>query len=522
MTTSLALPEDKRQRSSTHVAVCPGYRDNSWLIPSAPSYFHPLAMDDNTKSPSTSMFGSNLMITGGTFVQQIQGISETGFLTLKNAVAPGAFHNSGDRFDPPKCYPNTRVAIMKKIIDWAMGQDPNKRDALIMWLHGAAGAGKSAIAQSIAEMCYAEGTLLASFFFGRSDSNRNTPKALFSTIAYQIGLMFPQARQKLNQIMDHDSLMPTRSLETQFFALVVQPMWEVLNSSPSSEDGSALFIIIDGLDECLDVVFQRKILDVIISGVKTYHLPVKFLIASRPEQEISTRFGAADTHAILTRLFLDDGYQSVADIELFFREKFKSIAQSHPFKRYIPRPWPKDDVIQELVHRSSGQFIYAATVVKYLESNRHKPHQRLEVIMEAHPAKDQPFAELDALYSQIFSSVQDIDLVLLILAFMMALNDPFFRFGPFYDPDDYDLFLFLDPGDIRVQLSGLTSVIDISKGHFRHASLPDFLLDKSRSAPFFINMTQYRTELVRKSLQHISGRLFLIYCTGPVVRQPNF
>ncbi|KAF8971825.1 hypothetical protein BDZ97DRAFT_1599698, partial [Flammula alnicola] len=59
-------------------------------------------------------------------------------------LPPAAFHNSGDRFDPPKCHPNTRLAVLKTM-QWIVGS--GDRNALIMWLHGAAGAGKSPIAQ---------------------------------------------------------------------------------------------------------------------------------------------------------------------------------------------------------------------------------------------------------------------------------------------------------------------------------------------------------------------------------------
>ena len=62
--------------------------------------------------------------------------------------------------------------------------------AFIMWVYGPAGAGKSAIAHTIAEMCE-ETILLASFFFSRNDPSRNTVKPLIATIAYQIILNFP-------------------------------------------------------------------------------------------------------------------------------------------------------------------------------------------------------------------------------------------------------------------------------------------------------------------------------------------
>ena len=80
---------------------------------------------------------------------------------LQRHIAPGAFHNSDERYDPPKCHPRTRRAVLEKIMGWV--KDPNKV-ALILWLYGPAGAGKSAIAQTIAELLEEAGLLAAAFF----------------------------------------------------------------------------------------------------------------------------------------------------------------------------------------------------------------------------------------------------------------------------------------------------------------------------------------------------------------------
>ena len=103
---------------------------------------------------------------------------------LLEKSAPGAFHNSGERFDPPKCHPRTRTHILNKIMDWVVGKVG--WDGFIKWLYGPAGAGKSAIAQTIAEMCHAHHLLLATFFFSRTDPKRNNEKCPVASIAYQI------------------------------------------------------------------------------------------------------------------------------------------------------------------------------------------------------------------------------------------------------------------------------------------------------------------------------------------------
>ena len=54
-------------------------------------------------------------------------------------------------------------------MNWVLGKE--NTNSLILWLNGAAGAGKSAIAQRIAELCHEADILLATFFFSRSDPN---------------------------------------------------------------------------------------------------------------------------------------------------------------------------------------------------------------------------------------------------------------------------------------------------------------------------------------------------------------
>ena len=79
---------------------------------------------------------------------------------LQPYISPGAFHNSDERYDPPKCHPHTRRAVLKKIIDWVKDAD---KVALFLWLYGPTGAGKLAIAQTIAELLEKEGLLAAAF-----------------------------------------------------------------------------------------------------------------------------------------------------------------------------------------------------------------------------------------------------------------------------------------------------------------------------------------------------------------------
>jgi hypothetical protein len=113
---------------------------------------------------------------------------------------------------------------------------------------------------------------------------------------------------------------------------------------------------------------------------------------------------------------VDGGYEQNADIERYLMDSSHKISTTHPLKEYIPPEWPTHNVLSVLVKKSSRQFIYAATVVKYISSNRHQPTRRLEIVLGMQPPRnDRPFAKLDVLYIGILSSVKDVKVTIRLL-----------------------------------------------------------------------------------------------------------
>ncbi|PPQ84635.1 hypothetical protein CVT25_015555 [Psilocybe cyanescens] len=431
-----------------------------------------------------------------------------GFERLQEHVAHAAFHDSGERFDPPKCHPNTRVAIIKRITDWISGLNKDTREALIMWLYGAAGSGKSAIAQTIAEILDDQHFVLASFFFWRYDPQRGSAKLLVTTLAYQLAVKLPPVfRERLNMAFENDPLITTRSLEAQFKALVREPLFELLHSGFSTNNH--IVVIIDGLDECDDPKFQARIVDLSFKLLHSRDLPLKILIASRPEIYISSSFDRKP-FPMLARIALDDDYQSEEDIRNFLADTFNEIKTQHRLRSYIPTDWPAEDSLDTLVQKSSGQFIYASTVVKYVASPRHRPTHRLEVVLGIqHPkAGDSPFAELDALYRHILMGVEDVDLILQIIGFVVLHPPNYYNSATFIEA-----FLSLAPGDVELLMQNLGSLISVEIHPYHaevltvrllHASLKDYLLDQSRSKDFFLDCLQMHTHYAELCLAHMT------------------
>ena len=392
-------------------------------------------------------------------------------------------------------------------MNWILGLGEDDQHAVILWFYGPAGAGKTAIAHNIAERCDLENLLLATFFFSRSDPTRNNSKSFITTIAYQIAINIPKTQEKIVAAIERDPLILTRSMEAQVVSLIVDPLHDPLELGYFNAPTSRRLIIIDGLDECDNPAAQCSILEVISRLFHHYRLPFLIFIASRPERHLTHSFNTGSLPKFHTTLALDDTYQPDDDIRLFLTDNFILIKDAHPMRRYLDQSWPSVDVLDGLVKKSSGQFIYASTVMKYVSSIRHQPADRLNVILGIRPprhAHEMPFGELDALYRHIFSWVEDRETVLLILGFHLLQNS--MAWHPYMNAGDLEHFFLLNQGDTDMLFYDLQSVISIFK--FRpairilHASLGDFLFDAARSKEFYIDLSSIHTACMRLCFQH--------------------
>ncbi|KAF8811733.1 hypothetical protein BYT27DRAFT_7221352 [Phlegmacium glaucopus] len=224
---------------------------------------------------------------------------------------------SSCQFYAPKCHPNTRTAESEHVLQ----------------LYGSAGAGKSPIVQTIAEMCAKVGLLVASFFFSRLFQSWNNEKHLMA-----------------------DPVVFDKSLDTQIEMLIIRPLENACAKWPR-------LIVIDGLDECHGPLIQSFIIRVLSTALLRIPVPLILLIASRPEPHIQNAFNILNKDHASRHIVLDDLYEPDPDINIFLLSRFEKIKENHPLAK------------------SSGQFIHASTVMKYLDSPNHRPMKRLDVII---------------------------------------------------------------------------------------------------------------------------------------------
>jgi hypothetical protein len=152
----------------------------------------------------------------------------------------------------------------------------------------------------------------------------------------------------------------------------------------------------------------------------------------------------------------------------------------------LPDPWPRDDEIKTLTKKSSGLFIFASTLARFIESEHHEPNERLQLVLsEASGTTHEGRTGIDFLYSQIllhaFSDVHEsavFDNLRRVLGAIMLAFNPLSRKA-------LSKILGLSTTLISITLRHLHSVILIPTDGSKeirvfHKSFPDFLQDSKR------------------------------------------
>ncbi|KIJ42176.1 hypothetical protein M422DRAFT_171603 [Sphaerobolus stellatus SS14] len=188
------------------------------------------------------------------------------------SYAKAAGYKSGE-----VCIPGTRVKVLDDIACWAVKEDIESRICLLL---GPAGAGKSAIAHSIARIFDDLGRLGSSFFFIRGDQDRHL-KLYLPTLARDLADRDLHIKESLGKVLNENSRGQTDDLGDQFKHLIAQTVKECSIIGP-------ILLVIDALDECGERKPRKDFLKLLTNPETMKKLPSNFriFITSRPDQDI--------------------------------------------------------------------------------------------------------------------------------------------------------------------------------------------------------------------------------------------
>ena len=292
--------------------------------------------------------------------------------------------------------------------------------------------------------------------------------------------------------MELNPTLHTKSMDVQLQSLIIDA-FQHLSPLPHRP----YLVIIDGLDECHDKATQQLILRLLCETITAHKLPLRFLIGSRPESHIRDTFDQESLYTVTRRVILDETFDPGRDIKVFLQDGFAKICAKNSILSHVEQPWPKEGIIDLLVQRSSGQFIYAATVLKFVDTEFCNPTKQLALVLKP---DSKAFSDLDQLYTQILSVYPSEVNIVQILGIISISH------GELAEVME-DIFG-MEEGELKQVLRGLSSLIKDKNGglntgatsyyvipHFAHASFGDYLFDSSRSGPFHVNRQEFGSQI---------------------------
>jgi len=395
-----------------------------------------------------------------------------------------------------KCLDGTRTEILNEIVDWINNPDPST--PRILWLHGQAGKGKSAIAHTIALHAKNLGNLGSCFCFTRVRQHEGLHMKLFTTIARDVADRDLRYRLLLAGVISNDhALRDTEDVVEQWQKFILEPLSQLAGSSTRN-----VVVVIDALDESPT---RKGILDILATRGADVPANVRILLTSRPLADI--RKTLHTKRHILTRSLDDiDCVSTVRDITLYISTELKEIDGTFG-----------DEHFGQLAEKSDGLFEWARLACDFIRPDIGViPEERFRQVM-SHTGDASTL--LDEMYITFLKDLIKSSCVLARFRSVMrqilwskeplsikALN--MIRDGFHAETDHYSVRIILD-----FMASFLSGTAETSTPvRPLHASFYDFLLDKNRSGEFFIDEAEVHHDLALASLRIMQTGLRFNIC----------
>jgi NACHT domain len=393
-------------------------------------------------------------------------------------IAKEAAFNSYNKRDDLICLQDTRVDVLAEIYAWADGYG----DQCIFWLNGIAGTGKSTIARTIADYYYQQDRLGASFFFSRGGGDVGHADKFFTTIAWQLAKRLPMLKSDICRVLKEHQDVATQTPRDQWSQLIRGPLSRLNGHSVPLP----LVLVIDALDECDGENDVQRILQLLAEARGLDTVRLRIFMTSRAETPIRHGF-CRMPETQHQDLILHNISPSIVehDIFVFLEHHLRVISQEY----FLGIDWPAKQIIDSLVWKTGGLFVWAATACRFIRGGRQFAAKRLTQILQDDTAVASPEDKLNEIYKVILTNCirdeyDDTERAEWCQKFKDVVGTIIILLSPL-STFSLSRLLRISSSDTISMLDDMHSILKIPRDqaqpiHLHHPSFRDFLLSERR------------------------------------------
>jgi len=371
------------------------------------------------------------------------------------------------------CMEGTRKSLLGQIIDWGTNGLEHTDGRNTYWIYGLPGIGKTSLAHSICASLHDKEQLAGAFFCQRGDQELRDPRNVLPTLIRKLAILFPPFRSIVAEYLGND---PSVTLESMRLTLLL----DFIRKLPRLPKKTLVFVI-DALDECGSIQSRPGILNALTEAA-AYAPWLKVIITSRPEVDIQ-HFFDGPTQLSHLRYDLTTDKETTSDLRIFAEYRFNRVASS----RCPQSPWPETLLLDGVISRAGGLFIFIETLALALE-HCYEPTKLLGATLQ-----DSSSPGLTALYG-LYSSI--------VRARRVQRNAEFRRmigvllvaapYRPLCEETIAEL-AGVRPDLVKIWVEDLVSMFYRDEGasggiRFRHLSISDFFVSDDCQGDYQVNL----------------------------------
>lgn len=347
------------------------------------------------------------------------------------------------------------------------------------WLSGKPATGKSTAAGHVIRHLENCGSDCSYYFFRKGDKENSTISDMLRSLAFQMAFANFKVRQVLLEMHQDGEAFNKDDERTVWRLVFIARIFRLELSQPH-------YWVIDALDECRG---HTGLIQMLSKVGKNF--PLRVFITSRPSPSMERLFSQEKLPFILEHIALED---SLKDIRLFLEANSSFLP--------VDDDAACDELIKTILDKSNGCFLWAALVLKELEST-HSEQQILDVL------RDIP-TEMNDLYTRILDSMRshsrDKELAKAIFRWTVCAARPL-------TVEELKEALKLDVNETLPRLEksidsvcgNLVQVDKLSRVQVVHQTVKAFLVKEGFESEFAIDRVKENSRLAEVCLKYLAG-----------------